>query len=110
LESEAPVLSALALAAKQYWPYSQQDIERWRPLLAVTAEEIAANPTFVAVAGDPQRLDDRVFALGRASGGGRYFSRGVFTGKRAMCSMTVGGSDAAYSGVGDSWPWIRPRH
>jgi len=48
LESEASALSALALEAKQYWPYSPEDIERWRPLLAVTAADIAANPTFVA--------------------------------------------------------------
>ena len=54
LESEAPALSALALEAKQYWPYSPEDIERWRPLLAVTAADIAANPTFVA------ELDDEV--------------------------------------------------
>jgi GNAT superfamily N-acetyltransferase len=48
LESEASALSALALDAKQYWPYSRQDIERWRPLLAVTATDVAAKPTFVA--------------------------------------------------------------
>ena len=54
LESEASALSALAVDAKQLWPYSPQDIERWRPLLAVTAADIAANPTFVA------ELDDTV--------------------------------------------------
>jgi GNAT superfamily N-acetyltransferase len=48
LESEALALSALAVDAKQYWPYSSRDIERWRPLLRVTAADIAANPTFVA--------------------------------------------------------------
>src|SRR5262249_30736790 len=47
-ESEAPALSALALDAKQYWRYSREDIERWRPDLAVGAADIAANPTFVA--------------------------------------------------------------
>jgi putative NADPH-quinone reductase len=43
---------------------------------------------------------DRVFAIGRAYGGGRYFERGVFRGKRAMCSVTVGGrirSDRQYA-------------
>ena len=40
---------------------------------------------------------DRVFAVGRAYGGGRYFDNGVFKGKRAMCSVTVGGSSLAYS-------------
>jgi NAD(P)H dehydrogenase (quinone) len=43
---------------------------------------------------------DRVFACGVAYGGGRYFSRGVFKGKRAMCSVTVGGSREVYSPVG----------
>jgi NAD(P)H dehydrogenase (quinone) len=43
---------------------------------------------------------DRVFAVGRAYGGGRYFERGVFAGKRAMCSTTVGGAARAYSDEG----------
>lgn len=43
---------------------------------------------------------DRVLAVGRAYGGGRYFERGVYSGKRAMCSITVGGPAAAYSEVG----------
>jgi NAD(P)H dehydrogenase (quinone) len=40
---------------------------------------------------------DRVFAVGRAYGGRRYFARGVFAGKRAMLSVTVGGSADLYS-------------
>jgi len=47
-ESEASALSALALNSKQYWGYSFQDIERWRPLLAVSSRDIASKPTFVA--------------------------------------------------------------
>ena len=47
---------------------------------------------------------DRVFALGRAYGGGRYYSRGVFTGKRAMCSVTIGGSAIMYSDRGAYGP------
>jgi NAD(P)H dehydrogenase (quinone) len=43
---------------------------------------------------------DRVFAIGRAYGGGRYFERGFFRGKRAMCSVTVGGTADAYSNSG----------
>ena len=43
---------------------------------------------------------DRVFAVGRAYGGGRYFGRGVFGGKRAMCSVTVGGTAPVYSDIG----------
>ena len=54
LESEASALSAMAVDAKQYWRYSSQDIERWRPLLAVTAADIAANPALVA------EIDDAV--------------------------------------------------
>jgi NAD(P)H dehydrogenase (quinone) len=34
---------------------------------------------------------DRVFAEGRAFGGGRMYERGVFAGKRAMCAVTTGG-------------------
>jgi NAD(P)H dehydrogenase (quinone) len=40
---------------------------------------------------------DRVFAVGRAYGGGRYFDHGWLRGKRAMCSVTVGGPREAYS-------------
>ncbi len=43
---------------------------------------------------------DRVFAAGWAYGGGRFFSRGVFNGKRAICSVTVGGSALMYSDAG----------
>jgi GNAT superfamily N-acetyltransferase len=46
--SEASALSALALAAKQYWGYTAEDIERWRPLLTVTEAELVSRPTFVA--------------------------------------------------------------
>jgi len=41
---------------------------------------------------------DRVFASGgRIYGGGKWYDRGVFVGKRAMCSVTVGGPAAMYS-------------
>lgn len=43
---------------------------------------------------------DRVFAVGRAYGGGKWFDRGWLTGKRAMCSVTLGGDDQAYSEIG----------
>jgi NAD(P)H dehydrogenase (quinone) len=33
---------------------------------------------------------DRVFAMGRAYGGGRVYDSGVFQGKRAMLSVTIG--------------------
>src|SRR5215216_3158438 len=47
-ESEASVLSALALRTKQHWGYAREDIERWRPFLTVSTEDIASKPTFVA--------------------------------------------------------------
>ncbi len=40
---------------------------------------------------------DRVFAVGRAYGGGRFFDGGRLAGKRAMCSVTVGGPANAYA-------------
>ncbi|MGP0057908.1 MAG: NAD(P)H-dependent oxidoreductase [Beijerinckiaceae bacterium] len=43
---------------------------------------------------------DRVFAVGRAYGGGRAFDDGIFVGKRAMCALTVGGLEPVYSDVG----------
>lgn len=38
---------------------------------------------------------DRVFASGRAYGGGRWYDNGVFSGKKAMVSLTTGGGDNA---------------
>jgi NAD(P)H dehydrogenase (quinone) len=43
---------------------------------------------------------DRVFAVGRAYGGGRWFDTGMFAGKRAMCLVTVGGLADVYSDRG----------
>jgi len=43
---------------------------------------------------------DRVFALGRSYGGGRWFDRGVHAGKLALCSVTVGGPPELYSDHG----------
>ncbi|OYY69981.1 NAD(P)H-dependent oxidoreductase [Sphingomonas sp. 28-63-12] len=43
---------------------------------------------------------DRVFALGVAYGGGRWFDRGVLAGKKAMLSVTMGGGPGAYSADG----------
>ncbi len=47
---------------------------------------------------------DRVFAVGQAYGNRRWFDRGVFAGKRAMCSVTVGGLSAVYSEDGINGP------
>jgi NAD(P)H dehydrogenase (quinone) len=43
---------------------------------------------------------DRVFAAGRAYGGGRWFERGAFAGKRAMIAMTTGGPPSMFNGYG----------
>jgi NAD(P)H dehydrogenase (quinone) len=39
---------------------------------------------------------DRVFAMGRVYGGGKFYQSGVFHGKRAMLSLTTGGPEEAY--------------
>lgn len=43
---------------------------------------------------------DRVFAIGRTYGGGRWFDRGMMRGKRAMIAVTIGGTERAYSPEG----------
>lgn len=40
---------------------------------------------------------DRVFAVGRAYGGGRWFDGGVLKGRRALLSLTVGGPSPVYT-------------
>lgn len=40
---------------------------------------------------------DRVFAIGRTYGGGRWFDRGMMRGKKAMLAVTIGGTEEAYS-------------
>jgi NAD(P)H dehydrogenase (quinone) len=45
---------------------------------------------------------DRVFAAGLTYGGGRWYSNGVFKGKRAMLSLTTGGGAGSYSPRGVS--------
>jgi NAD(P)H dehydrogenase (quinone) len=47
---------------------------------------------------------DRVFAMRRIYGGGVYYDRGVFRGKRAMCSVTIGGRATMYSENGLNGP------
>lgn len=43
---------------------------------------------------------DRVFAMGRTYGGGRFYDTGVFRGKRAMLCLTTGGPAPAYAPEG----------
>lgn len=40
---------------------------------------------------------DRVFAMGKTYGGGRWYSNGVLKGRRAMLSITTGGPETIYS-------------
>lgn len=56
---------------------------------------------------------DRVFAMGRTYGGGRFYDTGVFRGKRAMLSLTTGAPAAAYQRGGfngDIGAVLRPIH
>ncbi|MBL9147777.1 MAG: NAD(P)H-dependent oxidoreductase [Phycisphaerae bacterium] len=43
---------------------------------------------------------DKVFAMGRVYGGGKWYEQGAFRGKRALLSMTTGGSESMYDGFG----------
>ncbi len=43
---------------------------------------------------------DRVLAMGRAYGGGKWFDKGFFRGKRAFLSLTTGGGPVAYGADG----------
>ena len=43
---------------------------------------------------------DRVFAMGVIYGSGRFYDRGVLRGRRAMCSVTIGGPEPVYSEYG----------
>jgi len=48
---------------------------------------------------------DRVFVSGgRVYGGGKWYDKGVFTGKRAMCALTIGGPASIYSERGLNGP------
>ncbi len=56
---------------------------------------------------------DRVFAMGRFYGGGRFYENGVCRGKRAMLSLTTGGGEEHYlpGGFnGDMLGILRPIH
>jgi NAD(P)H dehydrogenase (quinone) len=46
---------------------------------------------------------DRVFASGgRIYGGGKWYDRGTFVGKRAMCAVTIGGQSPMYRCIGNT--------
>ena len=46
--ADAPVLSAIAWAAKAHWGYPESWLEQWREQLTFTPEFVAANETFFA--------------------------------------------------------------
>lgn len=48
LESEAPVLSAIAVESKAYWPYSASQIEAWRDDLTILPGTIYRAMVYVA--------------------------------------------------------------
>lgn len=39
---------------------------------------------------------DRIFAMGRTYGGGHFYEKGIFSGKKALLSLTTGGGPEAY--------------
>ena len=43
---------------------------------------------------------DKVFAMGRIYGGGKFYDNGVLKGKKAMLSVTIGGGETMYSQTG----------
>ncbi len=48
VESESNTLSALARAAKAFWPYTAAQLAAWRDDLQISAALIASSPTYVA--------------------------------------------------------------
>lgn len=64
-------------------------------------------------AGSDEGLVERVFAMGRTYGGGRFYDNGVFKGKKAMLSLTMGGGEDIYvkgGWNGDLEGILRPIH
>jgi NAD(P)H dehydrogenase (quinone) len=56
---------------------------------------------------------DRVFAMGRFYGEGKLYEQGVFSGKKALLSLTTGGVEEAYLGgglQGDIHNILKPIH
>ena len=44
---EAESLTNLVMEAKAHWGYSVEQLEAWRPSLAVSAEQLRSQPAFV---------------------------------------------------------------
>lgn len=95
---------------QEYFGYAEQQKrahaeDSFAPDLRAEMEKLAACDVVLLVFplwwyGMPAILKgwvDRVFAAGFAYGGGRWFDRGVFCGKRGMVAVTVGGPETAYA-------------
>ena len=52
MPDEAEALTKIAHAAKRYWGYPENWIERWKADLTITPEFISKNEVYVAVAGE----------------------------------------------------------
>ena len=56
---------------------------------------------------------DRVFAMGRTYGDGKFYETGAFAGKRAMLSLTTGGPNESYHKggfAGEILEFLKPIH
>jgi ribosomal protein S18 acetylase RimI-like enzyme len=63
----AASLTRIALAAKRYWDYPERWIEIWTPILTLTPQYVAMNPTYVAVEdGSPAGFYALVWLQGRS--------------------------------------------
>jgi GNAT superfamily N-acetyltransferase len=52
LQQDAEALTQVAFAAKMVWGYPESWIQKWRGLLTVTPDYIAAHPVFAATLGE----------------------------------------------------------
>lgn len=51
-DTEAELLSSLAMTAKAHWGYSTEMLECWRAALTLSPRDIRTRPTFVALVGE----------------------------------------------------------
>jgi GNAT superfamily N-acetyltransferase len=107
--SDAPALTALAHAAKRHWGYPEAWIQRWRDILTITPDYLAAHPCFAAVGERGEilgfaalRVDDRecwiehLWVLPKAMGQGmgrRLFERGEAEARKAGATVLKVESD-----------------
>jgi len=51
VETDADVLSAVAMRAKAHWGYSSLALESWRTELTISKQDVRSRPVFVAMVG-----------------------------------------------------------